>query len=77
MRSLRKICALVVVGLALLLNPLTGTAQTVRPVINELTNPAKGRVEYVNDSSVPLNVVVEAKSFEVDEGGQISYRPLH
>jgi len=54
----------------------TAAAQTVRPLINELSNPAKGRVEYVNDSSVPLNVVVEAKSFSVDENGDIKYRPL-
>jgi hypothetical protein len=51
-------------------------AQTVRPVINELGNPAKGRVEYVNDSLTPLNVVLEAKSFTVSEKGEISYRPL-
>jgi hypothetical protein len=51
-------------------------AQTVRPVINELGNPAKGRIEYVNDSSVPLNVVIETKSFSVSEKGDITYRPL-
>ena len=51
-------------------------AQTVRPVINELGNPAKGRVEYVNDSLTPLNVVLEPKSFTVAETGEISYRPL-
>lgn len=51
-------------------------AQTVRPVISELGNPAKGRVEYVNDGLTPLNVVLEARSFTVSENGQISYRPL-
>jgi len=51
-------------------------AQTVRPLINELGNPAKGRVEYVNDSLFPLNVVIEPKSFTVSETGEISYRPL-
>ena len=51
-------------------------AQTVRPVVNELSNPAKGRVEYVNDGLLPLNVVLEAKSFTVSETGEISYRPL-
>jgi hypothetical protein len=51
-------------------------AQTVRPLVSELGNPAKGRVEYVNDADVPLNVVVEAKSFSVDENGGITYRPL-
>ncbi|MGB8012496.1 MAG: hypothetical protein WCF68_12845 [Terriglobales bacterium] len=48
----------------------------MRPVVNELGNPAKGRVEYVNDSLTPLNVVLEAKSFTVSETGEISYRPL-
>jgi hypothetical protein len=51
-------------------------AHTVRPLINELSNPAKGRVEYVNDGLTPLNVVLEAKSFTVSETGEISYRPL-
>jgi hypothetical protein len=51
-------------------------AQTVRPLIAELGNPAKGRVEYVNDSLTPLNVVLSAKSFTVSETGDISYRPL-
>jgi hypothetical protein len=55
---------------------LGASAQTVRPVINELSNPAKGRVEYVNDSLTPLNVVLEPKSFSVSETGEISYRPL-
>jgi len=34
----------------------------VRPVVNELGNPAKGRVEYVNDGMTPLNVVLEARA---------------
>jgi hypothetical protein len=51
-------------------------AQTVRPVISELGNPAKGRIEYFNDSLTPLNVVLEVKSFTVSETGEISYRPL-
>lgn len=51
-------------------------AQTVRPLIAELGNPAKGRVEYVNDSLTPLNVVLSPKSFTVSETGEISYRPL-
>ncbi|HVO63913.1 MAG TPA: hypothetical protein VMT53_23530 [Terriglobales bacterium] len=51
-------------------------AQSVRPLIAELGNPAKGRVEYVNDSLTPLNVVLSAKSFTVSETGDISYRSL-
>jgi hypothetical protein len=52
------------------------SAQTVRPLIAELGNPAKGRVEYVNDGLTPLNVVLTAKSFTVSETGEISYRTL-
>lgn len=55
---------------------ITAFTQTVRPLINELGNPAKGRVEYVNDGLTPLNVVLEAKSFSVSDTGAISYRPL-
>jgi len=51
-------------------------AQTVRPLVAELGNPSKGRIEYVNDSLSPLSVVLEAKSFTVSETGAISYRPL-
>ena len=47
-------------------------AQTVRPLINELGNPAKGRVEYVNDGLTPLNVVLEARSFTVTETGTLT-----
>ena len=52
------------------------SSQTVKPVVAELGNPAKGRIEYYNDSLTPLNVVLEAKSFTVSETGEISYRPL-
>jgi hypothetical protein len=73
---LRTACRLLASGLCLLLMNSTVRAQTVRPLINELSNPAKGRVEYVNDSLMPLNVVLEAKSFTVSETGEITYRPL-
>jgi hypothetical protein len=63
-------------GLFILTMNLALAAQTVRPLINELGNPAKGRVEYFNDSLTPLNVVLEAKSFTVDEHGGIAYRSL-
>jgi hypothetical protein len=63
-------------GMFALLLSAGAIAQTVRPVISELSNPAKGRVEYVNDGLTPLNVVLEAKSFTVSEKGEISYRPL-
>ena len=59
-----------------LLMASAASAQTVRPVVDELRNPGKGWVEYVNDGLVPLNVVLEAKSFKVSNTGEISYRPL-
>lgn len=57
------------------------SAQTVHPLIDENMvkgsgRPAKGKIEYANDSLQPLNVVLEAKSFSVSVTGEISYRPL-
>lgn len=75
-RSLRIAGRLLASGLCLLAMNASALAQTVRPLIDELGNPAKGRIEYVNDSLTPLNVVLEAKSFTVSETGEISYRPL-
>jgi hypothetical protein len=72
----RKIISLTLRATLLLLLAAAACAQTVRPVISELGNPGKGRVEYYNDSAYPLNVVVEAKSFSVSEKGEISYSPL-
>jgi len=72
----RAACRPLASALCVLVASAVVCAQTVRPVINELSNPAKGRVEYVNDSLTPLNVVLEARSFTVSETGEISYRPL-
>ena len=74
--SLRTAWRLLASGTCLLAMNAAAGAQTVRPLINELSNPAKGRVEYVNDGLTPLNVVLEAKSFTVSETGEIAYRPL-
>ena len=74
--SLRTAMRLLAGGICLLAMNAPAAAQTVRPLINELSNPAKGRVEYVNDGLTPLNVVLEAKSFTVSETGEITYRPL-
>ncbi len=65
-----------VIAAVFCLVPFATFAQTVRPLIAELGSPAKGRVEYVNDSALPVNVVVQAESFSVSETGEISYRPL-
>src|SRR2546427_8691779 len=73
---LRIACPLLASGLWVFALSAGVLAQTVRPLINELHNPAKGWVEYVNDSLTPLNVVLEPKSFTVSETGEISYREL-
>jgi hypothetical protein len=75
-KLLRKTGQLLAALICILALKPASKAQTVRPVINELSNPTKGHVEYVNDSLVPLNVVLEAKSFSVSETGDITYRPL-
>jgi hypothetical protein len=71
-----KVLSLLTNGILVFALSAAAIAQTVRPVISELGNPAKGRVEYVNDSLTPLNVVLEARSFTVSETGELSYRPL-
>jgi len=51
--------------------------QTIRPVITEYTaSTAKGSFELVNPGVVPLNVILEPKSFTVSETGEITYRTL-
>jgi hypothetical protein len=74
--SLKTTWRILTSGFCLLAMNAAVRGQTVRPVINELSNPAKARVEYVNDGLTPLNVVLEARSFTVSETGEITYRPL-
>ena len=83
MKITSRISCLSVLTLSLLvafasgiLCPANASAQTVRPLIDELGNPGKGRIEYVNDGLTPLNVILQPKSFTVSETGEISYRPL-
>lgn len=53
------------------------SAQTLRPVVVEhYGTTAKGRFELVNDGLVPLNVVLEPRSFDITETGEAIYRPL-
>lgn len=76
MRRLFSMMGLVTGALYLSVLVASGFGQTVSPLINELGNPAKGRVEYINNGLTPLSVVLEAKSFTVTETGDILYRPL-
>ena len=51
-------------------------AQTVRPVIAEYSQKARGRFDLVNDTALPLNVVLEPKSFSISDEGSPTFRPL-
>ena len=61
-------------GLAL---PGSAPGQTVRPVIVEYEGAeVHGKFELVNDQLLPVNVILEAKSFDVTEEGDPVFRPL-
>jgi len=52
-------------------------AQTVRPVIVEHRGShIHGKFDLVNDQLLPVNVILEAKSFDVTEDGDPVYRAL-
>ena len=63
--------------LLLLCGAMAVSAQVVRPVIVEHKGKVfRGKIELVNDSVVPMSVVVEPKSFQVSEEGEITFQPL-
>jgi P pilus assembly chaperone PapD len=51
-------------------------AQTIQPLVSEYQSDGRGRVELVNPTDRPLNVVVEAKGFSVDATGEVRDEPL-
>lgn len=51
-------------------------AQTVSPVIVEYKAKAEGRISLVNNTTVPLAVVLEPKSFSITPDGNGVYRDL-
>ncbi|MGH9509354.1 MAG: hypothetical protein ACRD2M_05415 [Terriglobales bacterium] len=63
-------------ALCLLLFTLPAAAQTIRPVLTEHGEKARGKFELVNDTLEPLNVVLDARSFTVTDSGELAYRPL-
>ncbi len=60
----------------LLLGAAVAQAQTISPVIVEFREKARGSFQVLNDSFVPLNAVVETRSFSVDGDGKPTFRPL-
>jgi hypothetical protein len=52
-------------------------AQTIRPLLTEYPSRARGRVELRNDADWPLDVVMEARGFTVDEAGELVDAPMN
>jgi len=64
-------------ALALLALGVPARAQTVRPVIVEYSGKkVHGKFDLVNDQLMPVNVILEARSFDVTEDGDPVFRPL-
>jgi len=51
-------------------------AQTIRPLVSEYQSQARGRLELVNESNQPLNVLIEPRSFTLSEDGEMRDEPL-
>ena len=64
-------------ALASLLFAAPALAQTVRPVIVEYQGKrVHGKFDLVNDQLMPVNVILEARSFDVTESGDPVFRTL-
>lgn len=63
-------------GAVLLLSGCCSLAQTVSPVIVEYKGKAAGQIALVNNTLVPLAVVLEPRSFSITPEGNGVYRPL-
>lgn len=71
------VAVLLVAGLAPLVVPAPASGQTVRPLLVEHHGKkTRAKFELLNDGLVPLNVVIEPKSFDVSIDGEVTYRPL-
>jgi len=60
---------------------LPSFAQTVQPLIDENIvkgdgKAARGKIEYINNGTQILSVVLETKSFTVSDTGELAYRAL-
>lgn len=77
LRTRERALVLLAGALLVFLTALPLCAQTVRPLLSEYKEVARGRVELVNDSAFPLTAVASARSFHVSETGEISYAPLN
>ena len=70
--TIQKALGLILVGLW----AFPAAAQTVRPVVVEYKGKAASRFEVVNRSDFPVQVILEARSFDVTLEGKPVFRPL-
>jgi hypothetical protein len=70
--SRRLLLILILTGFA---SALVG-AQVIQPVITEYTGKADGKFEVTNDTLVPMAVVLEPRSFNIQDDGKGVFRPL-
>jgi len=63
-----------------LLTPVTSSdtalGQTISPLVAEYLEKADGSFAIRNDTTLPFTLVLEARSFSVDENGDSVFRPL-
>jgi hypothetical protein len=68
-RSWRRSLTSTVAVLACVAAP--AAAQTIRPLGAEYRSEGRGRIELVNPTDRPLNVVMDVRGFSVDEAGEV------
>jgi len=73
---LRQRAGTLIFALALLPGVRSASAQTIRPVVSEYQNKAQGKVELVNETDRPMNVVIEPRGFTVNDRGEMQDLPL-
>lgn len=66
---LRAVC------LCCLFAAIPGVGQTITPPIAEYRGKADGMFELRNDGDVPLAAILEVQGFEVDQDGNLKYKP--
>jgi P pilus assembly chaperone PapD len=63
-------------SLLLVISSCCAFAQTVAPVIVEYKGKAEGRISLVNNTTLPMAVVLQPQSFSITPEGKGVYRPL-
>ena len=66
-----RLTAVVLFSAASVLATSSAAAQTIRPIVSEYKEKARGRVELVNDADRPLDVVLHTRGFSVSPAGHM------